>query len=140
MSPDNPSRPMHKSEWRLNQVTDELNARPFPRFGLPTAIFRLCLSGANSFASLRAALSDQLPQIDWDGSAPARLMRATHKNIQFNIERHTEFISLTIIDEKGDGGSAAQHLPEDWLSKIDANIVVAVDCYCAVRGQPRTAQ
>ena len=137
MSPDNPSRPMHKSEWRLNQVTDELNARPFPRFGLPTAIFRLCLSGANSFASLRAALSDQLPQIAWDGSAPARLMRATHKNIQFNMERHTEFISLTIIDEKGDGGSAAQHLPEDWLSKIDANIVVAVDCYCAVRGQPR---
>ena len=137
MSQDSSLRPMHKSEWRLNQVTDELNARPFPRFGLPTAIFRLCLSGANSFASLRAALCDQLPQIDWDAQAPARLMRATHNNIQFNIERHTEFISLTIIDEKGDGGSAAQHLPEDWLSKIDANIVVAVDCHCAKRGQPR---
>mgnify|MGYP000256270815 FL=1 len=85
MSQDSSLRPMHKSEWRLNQVTDELNARPFPRFGLPTAIFRLCLSGANSFASLRAALADELPQIDWDAEAPARLMRASHNNIQFNI-------------------------------------------------------
>lgn len=121
----------HKSEWRLNQVTDELNARPFPRFGLPTAIFRLCLSGENGFASLRALLADALSELDWQGDGAARLMRARREHVQFNIERHTEFVSLTIIDENAEDLSAAQHLPDDWLAFIDAEIVVAVDCYCA---------
>lgn len=127
----------HKSEWRLNQVTDELNARPFPRFGLPTAIFRLCLSGQNGFASLRALLADALPELDWQGDGATRLMRARREHVQFNIERHTEFVSLTIIDEKAEDVSAAQHLPDDWLAFVDAEIVVAVDCYCAKSGAPR---
>lgn len=131
-------RPLHKSEWRLNDVTDELNARPFPRFGLPTRIFRLCLSGAGGFASLRAALHDSLPQFDWDAETPARLMRCTADGVQFNLEQHTEFVSLTVIDEKSETGSAAERLPADWLQHLDdADIVVAVDLACAVRGAAR---
>lgn len=128
---------MHKSEWRLNQVTDELNARPFPRFALPTAIFRLCLSGQNGFASLAAILSDHLPDVDWLDEAQPRLVRARRDGVQYNIERHTEFVSLTIIDEKAEHGSPARHLPENWLAAINAQIVVAVDCQCGVRGTPR---
>ena len=128
---------MHKSEWRLNQVTDELNARPFPRFALPTAIFRLCLSGEEGFASLAAILSAHLPDVDWHDEAQPRLVRARRDGVQYNIERHTEFVSLTIIDEKAEHGSPARHLPEDWLAAIDAQIVVAVDCQCGVRGQAR---
>ena len=69
---DNRSQ-MHKSQWRLRQVTDELNARPFPRFALPTAIFRLCLSGEEAFDGLRDALRDTLSDIDWDADAQRRL-------------------------------------------------------------------
>jgi uncharacterized membrane-anchored protein len=128
---------MHKSQWRLRQVTDELNARPFPRFALPTAIFRLCLSGDAAFDGLRDILSDTLPQIDWDNEGQSRLIRARHDEVQFNIERHTEFVSLTIIDERVESGSAAQYLPSDWLEKNRGEVVVAVDCQCSLRGAAR---
>ena len=128
---------MHKSQWRLRQVTDELNARPFPRFALPTAIFRLCLSGDAAFDGLRDILSDTLPQIYWDNEGQSRLIRARHDEVQFNIERHTEFVSLTIIDERAESGSAAQYLPSDWLEKNRGEVVVAVDCQCSLRGAAR---
>jgi uncharacterized membrane-anchored protein len=121
----------------LRQVTDELNARPFPRFALPTAIFRLCLSGDAAFDGLRDILSDTLPQIDWDNEGQSRLIRARHDEVQFNIERHTEFVSLTIIDERAESGSAAQYLPSDWLEKNRGEVVVAVDCQCSLRGAAR---
>ena len=57
--------------------------------------------------------------------------------MQFNIERHTEFVSLTIIDEKAENGSAAQYLPADWLDKNRGEVVVAVDCQCSLRGAAR---
>ena len=133
---DNRSR-THKSQWRLRQVTDELNARPFPRFALPTAIFRLCLSGDEAFDGLRDILGDRLSDIDWEGEAQSRLIRARQDGVQFNIERHTEFVSLTIIDEKAENGSAAQYLPADWLDKNRGEVVVAVDCQCSMRGAAR---
>lgn len=132
MNQNAPLRPPHKSEWVLNQVTDELNARPFPRFGLPTALFRLCLAGPQARDSLRQALAAELSDIDWDSDA--KLMRSTKAGVQFNIEQHTEFVSLTVIDEKADQISAAQHLPDNWLAHMAADIVVAVDCYCTPRG------
>lgn len=135
MTSDRPKSAAHKSEWRLRQVTDELNARPFPRFALPTAIFRLCLSGEEAFAGLRALLEDKLPSLDWDDGG--RLMRTRLGDVQFNIERHTEFLSLTIIDEKAEHGSASQHLPEDWAAATQGEIVVAVDCQCSIRGAAR---
>jgi uncharacterized membrane-anchored protein len=134
--PSNPNQ-MHKSQWRLRQVTDELNARPFPRFALPTAIFRLCLSGDEAFDGLRAILSDTLSDIDWENEGQSRLIRTRHQDVQFNIERHTEFVSLTIIDERAESGSAAQYLPGDWLEKNRGEVVVAVDCQCSVRGAAR---
>ena len=106
MTNSQPPRPPHKSEWVLNQVTDELNARPFPRFGAPTALFRLCLAGEQARGSLHAALAAQLTDIDWDSDA--KLMRSTQDGVQFNIEQHTEFVSLTIIDERADGVSPAR--------------------------------
>jgi uncharacterized membrane-anchored protein len=57
--------------------------------------------------------------------------------VQFNIERHTEFVSLTIIDERVESGSAAQYLPSDWLEKNRGEVVVAVDCQCSLRGAAR---
>lgn len=137
MSETGNANQMHKSQWRLRQVTDELNARPFPRFALPTAIFRLCLSGDAAFDGLRDILSDTLPQIDWDNEGQSRLIRARHDEVQFNIERHTEFVSLTIIDERAESGSAAQYLPSDWLEKNRGEVVVAVDCQCSLRGAAR---
>ncbi|MBL6784180.1 MAG: DUF3422 domain-containing protein [PS1 clade bacterium] len=137
MSESGNANQMHKSQWRLRQVTDELNARPFPRFALPTAIFRLCLSGDAAFDGLRNILSDTLPQIDWDNEGQSRLIRARHDEVQFNIERHTEFVSLTIIDERAESGSAAQYLPSDWLEKNRGEVVVAVDCQCSLRGAAR---
>lgn len=137
MSESGNANQMHKSQWRLRQVTDELNARPFPRFSLPTAIFRLCLSGDAAFDGLRDILSDTLPQINWDNEGQSRLIRARHDEVQFNIERHTEFVSLTIIDERAESGSAAQYLPSNWLEKNRGEVVVAVDCQCSLRGAAR---
>jgi uncharacterized membrane-anchored protein len=137
MSESGNANQMHKSQWRLRQVTDELNARPFPRFALPTAIFRLCLSGDAAFDGLRDIISDTLPQIYWDNEGQSRLIRARHDEVQFNIERHTEFVSLTIIDERAESGSAAQYLPSDWLEKNRGEVVVAVDCQCSLRGAAR---
>jgi len=125
----------HKSEWRLRQVTDELNARPFPRFSVPTNIFRLCISGEEAFAGLRDLLKEHLHALDWEGGG--RLIRTRLGDVQFNIERHTEFISLTLIDEKGAPGSASQYLPDDWAAKTRGEIVVAVDCECGIRGAAR---
>ncbi len=131
---DNRSR-THKSQWRLRQVTDELNARPFPRFALPTAIFRLCLSGDEAFDGLRDILGDRLSDIDWEGEAQSRLIRARQDGVQFNIERHTEFVSLTIIDEKAENGSARAYCCR-CSTKIAVKCV-AVDCQCSMRGAAR---
>jgi hypothetical protein len=92
---------MHKKDWRLNEVTDELNARPFPRFGLPTNIFRLCAAGPDAFISIQASLSELLPDVDWDTAEQGKLIRGTLGNLRVNIERHTEFVSVTIIDADG---------------------------------------
>tara|TARA_E500000178_G_scaffold286395_1_gene288170 strand:- start:1302 stop:2561 length:1260 start_codon:yes stop_codon:yes gene_type:complete len=128
----------HKKDWRLNEVTDELNARPFPRFGLPTNIFRLCAAGPGAFASIQATLSELLPDVDWDTAEQGKLIRGTLGDLRVNIERHTEFVSVTIIDAgggaDGSGQSAAKHLPEDWAQRLSADIVVAVDCLCRPRG------
>lgn len=129
-----PESGQHKRDWRLNDVTDELNARPFPRFGVPTAIFRLCLSGQNAFVSVQDSMAKVLPNVDWDIAEKGKLIRATHDGVRFNIERHTEFVSVTVIDEKLTGQSAATHLPDGWLSQMQGEIVVAVDCHCVVRG------
>ena len=129
-----PELGQHKRDWRLNDVTDELNARPFPRFGVPTSIFRLCLSGVNAFVSVQESMAQVLPDVDWDIAERGKLIRGVHGGVRFNIERHTEFVSVTVIDEKADQRSAAMHLPEGWLSQMQGEIVVAVDCYCVARG------
>jgi uncharacterized membrane-anchored protein len=129
----------NKRDWRLNDVTDELNARPFPRFGVPTSIFRLCLSGVNAFVSVQESMDDVLPDVDWDVAEQGKLIRGAHDGVRFNIERHTEFVSVTVIDEKAEGRSAAVHLPDGWLSQMQGEIVVAVDCYCVARGAANQA-
>jgi uncharacterized membrane-anchored protein len=129
-----PASGQHKRDWRLNEVTDELNARPFPRFGVPTAIFRLCLSGDNAFVSVQESMAAMLPNVDWDIAEKGKLIRARHAGVRFNIERHTEFVSVTVIDEKAERRSASEHLPDGWLLQMQGEIVVAVDCHCVVRG------
>ena len=94
-------------------------------------------AGPAARASLRAALAAQLTDIDWDSDA--KLMRSTQDGVQFNIEQHTEFVSLTIIDERADGLSPARNLPDDWLAHMTADIVVAVDCFFVLREEPIAA-
>ncbi len=134
MRASSPTAKMHKKDWRLNEVTDELNARPFPRFGLPTNIFRLCAAGPDAFTSIQASLSELLPDVDWDTAEQGKLIRGTLGNLRVNIERHTEFVSVTIIDADGTDQSAAKHLPDDWAQRLSGEIVVAVDCLCRPRG------
>ena len=130
-----PPSGQHKRDWRLNEVTDELNARPFPRFGVPTGIFRLCLSGDNAFVSVQESMAAMLPNVDWDIAEKGKLIRARNGDVRFNIERHTEFVSVTVIDEMAEGRSASDHLPDGWLLQMQGEIVVAVDCHCVVRGR-----
>jgi len=119
--------------WRLAEVTDELNARPFPEFSLPTRIFRLCVKGREAFASVQAALSAVLDGVDWDVAEQGKLIRGVYHNVRVNIERHTEFTSITLIEESRETQSLASALPTGWTTGISGDIVVAVDCNVRVR-------
>ena len=119
--------------WRLAEVTDELNARPFPEFSLPTRIFRLCVKGREAYASVQAALSAVLDGVDWDVAEQGKLIRGVYHNVRVNIERHTEFTSITLIEESQDTQSLASALPTGWTAGISGDIVVAVDCNVRAR-------
>ena len=119
--------------WKLHQVTAELNARPFPKIELPTNIFRLCLRGRDALSSIQELVKELLPSIDWEDTTRGKLIHAKYKDIDVNIERHTEFISLTLISPNGDEMSASSILPSDWHTRIRGDIVVAVDCQCRER-------
>ena len=83
---------------------------------------------------LDTGLSELLPDVDWDTAEQGKLIRGTLGNLRVNIERHTEFVSVTIIDADGTDQSAAKHLPNDWAQRLSGEIVVAVDCLCRPRG------
>mgnify|MGYP001306943538 CR=1 FL=1 len=119
--------------WKMHEVTAELNARPFPEMSLPTNIFRLCVRGRDALTSMQELVKAFLPSIDWAESARGKVIRATYKNTDINIEQHTEFISLTLINPNGGDTSAAAILPSDWPERIIGDIVVAVDCQCRAR-------
>ena len=97
-------------------------------------IFRLCAAGPDAFTSIQASLSELLPDVDWDTAEQGKLIRGTLGNLRVNIERHTEFVSVTIIDADGTDQSAAKHLPDDWAQRLSGEIVVAVDCLCRRAG------
>ncbi|MEL0072367.1 MAG: DUF3422 domain-containing protein [Rhodobiaceae bacterium] len=132
-SPFDDMRGRDAPRWRLAEVTDELNARPFPEFSLPTRIFRLCVKGREAYASVQAALSAVLDGVDWDVAEQGKLIRGVYHNVRVNIERHTEFTSITLIEESQDTQSLASALPTGWTAGISGDIVVAVDCNVRAR-------
>ena len=132
-SPFDDMRGRDAPRWRLAEVTDELNARPFPEFSLPTRIFRLCVKGREAYASVQAALSAVLDGVDWDVAEQGKLIRGVYHNVRVNIERHTEFTSITLIEESRDTQSLASALPTGWTAGISGDIVVAVDCNVRAR-------
>lgn len=132
-SPFDDTRGRDAPRWRLAEVTDELNARPFPEFSLPTRVFRLCVKGREAYASVQAALSAVLDGVDWDVAEQGKLIRGVYHNVRVNIERHTEFTSITLIEESQDTQSLASALPTGWTAGISGDIVVAVDCNVRAR-------
>ena len=132
-SPFDDMRGRDAPRWRLAEVTDELNARPFPEFSLPTRIFRLCVKGREAYASVQSALSAVLDGVDWDVAEQGKLIRGVYHNVRVNIERHTEFTSITLIEESQDTQSLASALPTGWTAGISGDIVVAVDCNVRAR-------
>lgn len=122
------------ARWRLAQLTDELNARPFPEFSLPTRIFRLCVKGRDAFPSVQGTMAELLDGIDWDVAEQGKLIRGVYHNVRVNIERHTEFTSITLIEESPEVQSLASVLPSGWTTQLEGDIVVAVDCVVRARG------
>jgi uncharacterized membrane-anchored protein len=116
------------ARWRLAQLTEELNARPFPEFAAPTRLFRLCVKGREAFPSIRQQLSDVLDGVDWQVAEQGKIIRGIYRDIQVNIERHTEFTSLTLIEEGDETDTLAAVLPTGWIQALAGEIVVAVDC------------
>ncbi len=116
------------ARWRLAQLTEELNARPFPEFVAPTRLFRLCVKGREAFPSIRQQLSDVLGGVDWQVAERGKIIRGIYNDIQVNIERHTEFTSLTLIEEGEETTTLASVLPAGWMQALAGEIVVAVDC------------
>jgi uncharacterized membrane-anchored protein len=129
-----------RPEWKMDEVTAELSARPFPKFDLPTNVFRVCVRGRDAFSSVKDVISDLLPDIDWDIAQQGKLIYATSNNVSINIEPHTEFTSVTLIKHSDEEESLASFLPDGWSEKILGDIVVAVDCQCRPRSSVPTVE
>jgi len=113
--------------WRLAELTDELNARPFPEFVTPTRVFRLCAKGPSAFDSIQKSLSELLTGVDWQIGLQGKIIQGQYGSVDVHIERHTEFTSVTLIEHSDAEGSVSTALPDAWMRTLEGDIVVAVD-------------
>lgn len=116
-----------QTRWRLAELTDELNARPFPEFSAPTRVFRLCAKGPKAFASIEKSLSEILDGVDWQAGLQGKIAHGRYESVDVHLERHTEFTSVTLIEHSSETTSVANVLPADWIKKLEGEVVVAVD-------------
>ncbi|MCI4664522.1 MAG: DUF3422 domain-containing protein [Neomegalonema sp.] len=119
-------------------MTDELHARPFSPLTAPAELMHFAFSQEDAPASDRAAAALQhLNQLlaffgaplvgEKDGRAPSfHVVEAA--DLRLKWERHTEFVSLTII-AAGDRGETPfspwmmERLPQDWFDSAPGPVV-----------------
>jgi uncharacterized membrane-anchored protein len=115
----------HKDRFEL---AEELHSRPHTELSSPCAVSHLAIMTRADGDGLLAAITDLCRRY---GAAPPHQDRhhaVTLGNYRLRWERHTEFVSLTIIQEgKGSGFKRppVELLPEDWLAGLDGELIAA---------------
>ncbi len=110
------------------QLAAELHSRPHTELGSPCAVSHLAIMTRPDGDGLLAAISELCRRY---GAAPPHQDRhhaATLGAYRMRWERHTEFASLTIMQEGETVGfkrPPVELLPEDWLDGLDGELIAA---------------
>lgn len=111
------------------RLADELHARPFETLASPGRVFSLAT--LRTSAAQDAQCLAHLAELD---PAAASASGATHVRLQWRglrikWERHTEFFSLSLFCQAGEGGAFDTAwlgvLPEGWLARLPGEMVSA---------------
>ncbi|MEO1775871.1 MAG: DUF3422 domain-containing protein [Pseudomonadota bacterium] len=116
-------------------MTNELHARPFMPVAAPGRALVMAFKQTNNAQERDPALDRRhlLAFIDRHGGqhpAPgASHYLATFGRFTMKWERHTEFVSYTLVEEGGGealfDSALAEHLPPDWLAEAPGQVVAA---------------
>jgi uncharacterized membrane-anchored protein len=115
----------HKDRFEL---VEELHSRPHTELASPCAVSHLAIITPPDGDALLGAITDLCRRY---GAAPPHQDR--HHAVALGAyrlrwERHTEFVSLTIIQEGKSSGfkrPPVELLPEDWLAGLDGELIAA---------------
>jgi uncharacterized membrane-anchored protein len=110
------------------ELAEELHSRPHTELSSPCAVSHLAIMTPGDGDGLLVAITDLCRRY---GAAPPHQDRhhaVTLGAYRLRWERHTEFVSLTIIQEGTGSGfrrPPVDLLPEDWLSGLDGELIAA---------------
>ncbi|RTL46774.1 MAG: DUF3422 family protein [Burkholderiales bacterium] len=110
------------------RLADELHARPFETLASPGRVFSVATlrTDAAQDAQCLAHLTELEPALAASGATHLRLQ---WHGLRIKWERHTEFFSLSIFSEGGEGGAFdtcwLDVLPEGWLARLPGEMVSA---------------
>ena len=110
------------------ELAQELHSRPHPELSSPCAVSHLALITPADGDGLLGAITALCRRY---GAAPPHQERhhaVTLGAYRLRWERHTEFVSLTIKQEGDAVGfkrPPVELLPEDWLARLDGELIAA---------------
>ncbi len=110
------------------ELAEELHSRPHTELSSPCAVSHLAIMTAPDGDGLHAAIVDLCRRY---GAPPPHQER--HHAVALGAyrvrwERHTEFVSLNVIQEGKTSGfkkPPVELLPEDWLAGLDGELIAA---------------
>jgi len=118
-------------------LAEELHSRPHTELSSPCAVSHLAVMTRPDGDGLMAAIVDLCKRY---GAAPPHQERhhaAVLGAFRLRWEQHTEFASITIIQEGTSSGfkrPPVELLPEDWLSSLDGELIAA--CHVVIEPVP----
>ena len=110
------------------RLADELHARPFETLASPGRVLSIATlrTGAAQDAQWLAHLTELEPSLAASGATHLRLQ---WRGLRIKWERHTEFFSLSLFCEGGEGGAFdtawLDVLPDGWLERLPGEMVSA---------------
>jgi len=110
------------------ELAEELHSRPHTELASPCAVSHLAITTAHDGDGLLAAITDLCRRYGAPPPHQERHHAATLGAYRMRWERHTEFVSLTIMQESdivGFNRPPVELLPEDWLAGLDGELIAA---------------
>ena len=128
--PSTPTLALPRELPQRQRLADELHARPFETLASPGRVFSVAT--LRTSAELDAQCLSHLAELDAavaGAGAAATHLRLQWRGLRIKWERHTEFYSLSLFCEGGEGGAFdtgwLAGLPEGWLARMPGEMVSA---------------